>query len=794
LAAANEWLDHLRVVEELGDQLRYVKWSREQLAFLDNAVRDALLIVQQQGSAEPLTSRLAELGRQVESCLHSNQPPLGSRRHRILEALEALHQALPHSVVWAGASDDRPSTPSILRGEMLLLAGPESGKLALELGSAGFHVRRLDTLAALRTTLGETLPAAIVVDLDYSEGALLAGINMVTNPEARFDRQAPLFFFSERGDLAARLEAVSAGGSGYFNKPVNAQALIETLHDYLLQRSVRGYRVLIINDNVSEASRLAKLLESRALVTCVVDQPLEVLRALYQFQPNLLLLDLELASVRGLELALAIRQHETFEGLPMILLSAQPNLNRYQFGLRSGDDLLYKPISAEMLLAAVTYRLHRAQTLLYRLTHLSQRDTVSSLFNRRYFLNQLNSVLRNASQRVAVMLISLDNLADIEGRDIGAADAVIEDAARRLTQTLEPGWLAARFSDTVFSVLLNLNDHRQLARTAQTLRQVLESEPYQRGSGESLQIQASVGISIATDEERDGLRLLQQAELAGQIARRGAADAIHIHHPQTDQEAVAMQQQQLLEDIHEAVQQRRMNLVFQPIVSLRGDTTARYEVLLRLRNRRGEDLLPELVFSVAQQHKAGLVLERWVIANSIRLLRAQQASKQNSMLFVNISPTIIHDQTFVESLKVDLDRTRVNAGRLVFEVTEANAQQHLVPLRKFLEAVKALGCGFSLQRFGGEDYSWTLLRNLTVDYVKLNADFVQDLPVIKEKQEQLRKLVKEMEGMHINTIASSIENLATLQALRSCGLNYAQGYFLQRPSGEMTYDFATHLP
>ena len=116
-----------------------------------------------------------------------------------------------------------------------------------------------------------------------------------------------------------------------------------------------------------------------------------------------------------------------------------------------------------------------------------------------------------------------------------------------------------------------------------------------------------------------------------------------------------------------------MTLLFQPVVSLRGDTTERYEVLLRMRNREGWELLPETVFALVKHHRIGMVLDRWVIAHSIRVLRERQARGQSVILFINISLTILQDEALLTWLQGGLSKTGVPAASLVFEMTETTA-------------------------------------------------------------------------------------------------------------------------
>jgi diguanylate cyclase (GGDEF)-like protein len=785
----------LQVIEDLRERLTYVKWSRENLALLDQAARDLLQIVQDPPHYARIAATVSRLAQQTGACLSHGQLPQGVAREELLATLDDLCCNLPQADAWTMESRPRQGDrTAVLRGEILLLADHDMNILVVELEGAGFQVRRVNTFTELRDLLAETLPVAFIVDMDFSEGELFASFNMVADQDDRFDRKAPLFFISERSDLAARLEAVSAGGRAYFTKPVNIQALSEALYERLQAESLQGYRVLIVSDNPAEAQRLVNFLQHKAIVTQVVEQPLEVIRLLHRFQPQLLLLDLDIRTVNGVELAMAIRQHETFSELPMLILSAQVNLNPYLAELGAGgDDLLRKPVGAEYLLAAVTNRLHRARTLSYKLSHLGQKDTVTGLYNRRYFLEQLErAVAKNRS--ITVMLITLDNLRELEARDVNLADAVLEQVARRLQAGVEPGQQLARFGDAMFAVLLSGADREALLDTARTLRTALETEPYTVDS-ESLRLRTSVGISTAMAEEQDWPYLIQQADMACLIAREAGQESwrerIHVYNPQADWEATVLQRQRLLEEIQEALQQRRLSLVFQPIVSLRGDTTARYEALLRMRNQEGQELLPETVFGVVQNHRLGLLLERWVIANAIRLLRERQAHNQPTTLFVNISPAVLQDEAIVEWIKTALERTGIHPDQLVFEMAEANAEKHLPSLCRFVEAVRNLGCGFSLDRFNGGEVGRTLLGKLAVDYVKLDPHFVYDLSGDESKQQELQQLAQALEALQITTVASSIENLATLQALGSCGMNYVQGFFLQVPHTEMTYNFAS---
>jgi len=785
----DQLISKIRLIKDLQEKLVYVGWGREAFVLLGWMARDIAQIVRQQAGYEETAELAAKLEQQVNTCLSAESLPQGRDRERLLTLLDSLTHSIPHT--GATAAPPPQKHPSGTAGEVLLVTIEDAWRLGPELRSAGFRVRQVTRLADARAALVRPLPSAAVIDMDFP-GQTLSAPELIIRLRSEGELNLPIFFISERGDLTARLQAVQAGAAGYFTKPLDTPRLLQEIKDRVLHPPARGQRVLIVAETLADAQAIAAALISQNLEAEIVSQPLRVLQALHRFQPHLLLLDLDLIQVNGMELVQAIRQHQEFESLPLILLSSQHDLKRHLAALGAGgDELLGKPLAADYLLAAVLYRLRRAEVLRRKIHNLDHKDTISGLHNRRYFLDQLTRVLAADIKRpVAVMLIGLDNLHKLECVDVAAADEVLEQAAKRLSTALAAGYQTARFGAGVFAVLINDADHETVLTLARAVRTALEQQVYPAGES-TLALQVSIGISLTDGAEGDPALLIQQADVACNTAREAAGERIHIHHPQADQALALSYQRRLLAEIEEAAQQQRMNLVFQPIVSLRGDRSERYEALLRMRNPEGRELLPEAVFGAVQEHALGVTLDRWVIAQSIRLLRERYGQERATILFINISPAILQDAALAGWLQHILIQAGVPAKALVFEITEATAARHLADLQRFLAAVKALGCGFSLERFGNREHSQALLRDLPVDYVKLDAHFVHNLANDLAKQERLTRLAGELAAAGMTTVVGGIEDSPTLAVLCSCGVDFVQGFFLQRPHKEMSYDFAS---
>lgn len=271
-------------------------------------------------------------------------------------------------------------------------------------------------------------------------------------------------------------------------------------------------------------------------------------------------------------------------------------------------------------------------------------------------------------------------------------------------------------------------------------------------------------------QERDGELHVNQANKAGRyddIARK----------------------QQMLEEIREAVQQQRMHLLFQPIINLCGDSVERYEVLLRMRNREGGEMLPETVFSIAKHDRLSMVLDRWVIAHSIQVLRERLACGQSVILFVNLAPTIQQDKGLLNWLQGGLHKTKVPAANLIFEIAESTVEQNQQALVPLLKSIKELGCGISLDHFSGREGWQALVQSIQTNYVKLDCLFAKNLLKDKECHQQLGELAHNLGTLGVVVIVNGVEDARTLWLLWSSGIEYVQGFFLQPPHTDMSYDF-----
>ncbi|MDG4595587.1 MAG: EAL domain-containing protein [Candidatus Contendobacter sp.] len=785
-------VNYLKLIEDLWQKLYYVKWNPKSFAMLARLAQDMTQNAREHGD-EHLRNLVAQLERHVKSCAASGGMPGESDRQRLTALIDALRTIL--TVVGGSSTSDEPRTRPLLSPlpEIIVIAPNENPPLATKLEDSGYRIRHIANLVEAEQRLQGQMPGAIIVDVDFPDGSESV-MALMAQLRAETGSRAPILFLSERNDMSARLEAVRAGGVAYFSKPFENDEVLDVLRELLLPQTSQGYfRVLIVNDQPTEAWEMAGALEEQGIIPRVVIQPLQVLQDIHRFRPDLLLIDLDIKEMSGQELAQVITQHRDCDTLPIILLCFPADIPNYLTSLDvPGTSLLTKPAPISYLCWEIKQRLRRARAMRIKLGSLTDNDPISGLFNRRRYLTLLERVIETLglnTQSLAVLFIVLDNLRSIrDSAGVAIADEVVGQAAIRLRQTLNSDQIAARFSDAIFSVTIPNLIGEPLLALARRIRDVLETGFYRVGEQAQL-LRTSIGVALTTDRSQDHLMLIQRADSACGLAREAKGERIVLQEDglKSNRDQEASSRARVLRQVREIIEHERLWLVFQPIASMRGDTNERYEVLLRLRGNDGQELVPGSVFGVVYNHELGLTLDRWVIEHVLDMLRQRQ---RQTTVFIKILPVTLQDRTLNGWLRERMEQAGVEPRSLVFEVAESTAERSLRDMFSFLGGIKMLGCGFCLDRFGRGTDSLSLLKNLGADYVKLDMYFVNGLARDAKKQAQIKELVQSLETLGAATIVGGVEDVKAMPILWSLGVDLIQGFFLQHPYREMSYDFS----
>ncbi|MBD2461650.1 diguanylate cyclase [Oscillatoria sp. FACHB-1407] len=417
---------------------------------------------------------------QVESCvdtlLRLDTPPTEKQRLQLQQALHQLNATLATTQLKAPAAlfASKPADQTKQNSHVVFLVedDPDLARyLSLSLSHFGYTVCHFEHVEGLQEAMQQVTPAAIIMDIVLPEGELAGTEAIATIQEGR-DHPLPVLFISARDDLTARLQAVRAGGSAYFTKPVDAGELLTQLDILTNHDSREPYRVLIIEDDVPLANYYALILQQAGIMTSVVTDPLQVMSTLIDSNPDLILMDLYLPECNGIELAAILRQHGAYVGIPIVFLSAENGIERQLAAVRSGGDMfLTKPIQPDHLVAAILPRLQRSSIL----RSLIERDSLTGLLNHTKIKEQLCIEIQRASRQASALVLAMIDIDhfkrvnDTYGHLAG--DRVLKNLSRLLQQRLRRADIIGRYGGEEFAIIFPDTDPSAAFHVVDEIRQ-----------------------------------------------------------------------------------------------------------------------------------------------------------------------------------------------------------------------------------------------------------------------------------------------------------------------------------
>lgn len=431
-----------------------------------------------------------------------------------------------------------------------------------------------------------------------------------------------------------------------------------------------------------------------------------------------------------------------------------------------------------------------------KLKYLSKQDVLTGLFNRQYFLEELELAVTDAisgSNSAAVLYLLVDNFKDIKDKvGIGVADVVISDIAELLREHTSDGDIVARFGDHSFAMLRRGCDATSIQTLGETLRQAVENH-IADVEDQSITTTCSIGMSMVAESTPSAHEVISRADLACEVARSSGGNRIHLHNPVVDEKLGKERDQQMHALIKDALAQNQFRLLYQPIVSLQGDESEKYEVLLRMLNDEGDHILPSQFLPIAEQTGQIAEIDRWVISNAIQVLAEHRGRGADTQFFIKISAATLLDDEFVKLIQASIRDSRLPGDALIFEIAEKHAAQHLKHAKAFVKTVQQLHCKSALEHFGASPNSFQLLKHLPVDFLKIDGAFIHNLATDNNNQAMVKSILDTASSMNKQCIAEYVQDAHSLAVLWQSGINYIQGNFLQEPTEALNYDFSGEI-
>ncbi len=440
-----------------------------------------------------------------------------------------------------------------------------------------------------------------------------------------------------------------------------------------------------------------------------------------------------------------------------------------------------KVIGVVLVFHDVTHSRKLAQEISYQASH----DALTGLLNRREFELRLHSLISNAAEehrQHALLYLDLDQFKvvnDTSGHSAG--DELLRQLTFIMQAKIRDADMLARLGGDEFGVLLGNCPIEQAQRVAEELIESVKNFHFCWGD-KTFVIGASIGMIAITDESQDWAGLLSNADTACYIAKEKGRNRVQVYHAHDADLARRHNEMHWVGRITKAFEDERFLLYYQPIIPTTADSTEppHFEVLVRMLDEEGELVTPGVFIPAAERYNLMTTLDRWVVHNTLNWLAAH---KTNPMVCaINLSGHSIGDERFLDFVVEQIKEARVPAHNICFEITETAAIANLTRAIHFIRELKLLGCRFSLDDFGSGLSSFAYLKNLPVDYLKIDGGFVKDMDRNDTNFAMVEAINNIGHTMKIRTIAEFVENQAILDQLVSIGVDYAQGYCIAQPA------------
>jgi EAL domain-containing protein (putative c-di-GMP-specific phosphodiesterase class I) len=294
-----------------------------------------------------------------------------------------------------------------------------------------------------------------------------------------------------------------------------------------------------------------------------------------------------------------------------------------------------------------------------------------------------------------------------------------------------------------------------------------------------MRITLSAGVTALEERSVMGADLLAEAEATMHLAKESGRDRVIGHEP--DGRADGDSRRAWSERVRQATERGLFVLVSQPIVNLKSGEVTQHEVLVRMRDEGGGLVKPAAFLATAERF--GLVggIDRWVTQQAVRLIAAHNKEGRELTLEVNLSGMTMGDARFPEEVRRQLTSSGIDPASLIFEVTETAAVADIEQARLFAQSLANVGCRFALDDFGSGYASFYYLKHLPISYLKIDGEFIRELPGSPTDQLIVRALVQVCEGLGIKTIAEFVTDQQIMDMVRDLGVDFAQGYHLGKP-------------
>jgi len=434
----------------------------------------------------------------------------------------------------------------------------------------------------------------------------------------------------------------------------------------------------------------------------------------------------------------------------------------------------------------VFHDITRERRMAHQMTWQATHDSLTGLANRNEFADRLTSLLAGTAvsdhYEHALLYLDLDQFKVVNDTcGHAAGDELLKQLSRILRTGVPANAALARLGGDEFGVLLENVNLDQAREVADRLLQVIGDFTFQ-WEEQRFDVGVSIGMVPIQRDTQNASFVLSAADVACYVAKDAGRNRVHVYEESDIDQGERHSEMHWVSRIKLALEENRFILYQQAITPLQGnDTTPHYELLLRMRGEDGGIVPPGAFIPAAERYNLMNAVDRWVIDAAFRYLGETQQKGDEGIYSLNLSGNSLNDDELPGYIQQKISEYHVKAGQLCFEITETAAVFNLEKASHMIHSLKQLGCRFSLDDFGSGLSSFSYLKNLPVDFLKIDGSFVKDMNTDPMNRAIVEAINQVGHTLSIRTIAEFVENQEIADMLQSIGVDFGQGYHFSKP-------------
>ncbi|REL29452.1 EAL domain-containing protein [Thalassotalea euphylliae] len=414
----------------------------------------------------------------------------------------------------------------------------------------------------------------------------------------------------------------------------------------------------------------------------------------------------------------------------------------------------------------------------------SKHDSLTGLVNRKELEHRLERVIEHTQKsgiESSLLYMDLDQF-KVVNDTCGhmAGDQLLKQIAELIQTNIRSRDTLARLGGDEFSLLL---ERCSLTKAEAIAKQILE---YVQGysffwEDKIFKVGISIGLVSINKYTESISSLLSDSDAACYAAKESGRNQVQIHSEHNDLVELQRAQMKVVSDINEALDNNGFRLYLQKIVPVNNEKKLHWEVLIRMFNKEGKFVLPNVFLPSAERF--GLInrIDRWVVQEVANTLNKYFEPDEMPELNINVSANTICDDGFLELVEHTLHEKKIPFDKICFELTETAAMSNLVKAKRFIKRMRDCGCKIAIDDFGTGMSSLAYLTDLPVNTVKLDGKFIQTIVNDDINQTIVESVTRVAHKLHMNVVAEAVETEAQKEMLTNLNTDYLQGFYLQRP-------------